>query len=125
MADIELKSRFGLVEAVRWRTMRGGTVFLPWPDEKEVTVDHNDEVWADLGGAVYVKAVTDCPNWHYRPYIRKNIGKHGKDWMWRVHPGRFIPGTGVPVVSPYYLELRLSKKNAKWATLLRLKWCSQ
>lgn len=124
MADIEIKYRFGLIEAVKWWLMRHNSVELQWPSDGEIEVDHNDAAWVDLGGAVTISAYTNCPNWHYRPYLDRNVGQYGKDWMWKGH-------APIPVVlcdgeyDKGSLELRVSNKKAKWLSLIQLKWATK
>jgi hypothetical protein len=125
MSDLELKTRFGLVDAIKWRLLRGGSVIVAWPEWCEVTVDHNDLAWVDWGGAVRIIRDTDDPNWHYRPFLDKNIGKFGKDWMWRVRGCALDPNIRLDPWGPSTLEIRLHKRKAKWASILQLKWSSK
>jgi len=126
MSDLELMCHFGIVNAVKWHLLKGSCVIAAWPEWCEVTVDHNDLAWIDWGGAVTLTRDTDDPNWHYRPFLDKNVGKFGKDWMWRVHPGtKEADKLGTYDVDHAVLEIRLHKRKAKWASILQLKWSSK
>lgn len=122
MAKREIKSRFGPWEAIKWRFMRGEVVSLPWPKVEEFTVNDKSPGWVDLGGAANVVIYTDCPNHHYRPWLEEKVGEQGKDWMWRHKVGCSV------FISPDWhrqidrLEVKVSKRKSKWASLMMLKW---
>lgn len=122
MSEHEIKTRFGPIEAIKWRLMPGEIITLPWPNVKEFTVAHNSLYWKDLGGAMNVVVATDSPNLHYRPYLEESIGKQGRDWMWRHVSG------GSVFVDPQFhrdidrVQIKIHKRKAKWTNILLLKW---
>jgi hypothetical protein len=122
MANYEIKSRFGPIEAIKWKMFQGPTVSLVWPDVAGFVVNDTSPYWRDLGGAMNVIVRSDSPNLHYREYLEKNIGEQGIDWMWKHEIGCRA------FISPGYhrqtdrLKIKLPKRNAKWASVLYLRW---
>lgn len=61
-----------LFKSLWWALMPGDTVTLPWP-----------RGWTDLDH-LGTQVLSSDPNDHYRPWLEKNVGRHGWDWNWRV-----------------------------------------
>jgi len=125
MADYELKSRFGPWDAFKWWLLRHNSIIVKMPETKEATVDHTNAAWIDFGGAATLTIITDCPNWHYRPFLDQHVGAIGKDWMWKVIPGNPFLFRNNRLADLIVLEIRFRKDKAKWASLLYLKWSEQ
>jgi len=121
MSDYEIKHRFGPIEAVKWWLMRHNTATVRWPREQRVVIEDTHAAWVDAIGPMKITIVTDDPNWRYRPFLEKAVGKLGRDWMWKTRSqesawqGSFSPGEML-------LEIRVHSSKAKWLSILQMKW---
>lgn len=83
-----------IVEELWWRFMPGARIIVPWPKG-------------------YVKGTYRAdPNYHYRPWLEKTVGKQGWDWNW-----------GLATHEPNdLLVIKFRRKHAKYATMAKLLW---
>ena len=89
-----------------WRFMPGVIINVAWPKGPIVKefIDQykTDEQWLSAD-----------PNDHYRPWLKKHVGKQGWDWNWGVCSND---------VSDNRLTIKIRRKHAKYATIAALWW---
>lgn len=117
-----VKSRLSPLDALKWLLTPGETVTVAWPELQKVVIDDSYYFWDPNMGATRVLTMSDDPNLLFRPFLEKNVGKQGKDWMWKHLKG--CPA----FIAPEYqrtvdrIQIKLFRNKRKWATMLRLKW---
>lgn len=106
MSKFEIKQLFGLtiVQHIWWKFVPGTTITIPWPKKEWLTL-HDD------GDGSTVQAHTNDPNYHYRPYLEKNVGKQGRDWDWWLDP-----------VDGNTLTIKFRKGKESWASIITIIW---
>jgi hypothetical protein len=92
--------------------MPGVIVNVAWP-RGEITVDHDDPRWFDLGGAVRVKFDSADPNDHYRPWLEQHVGRQGWDWDWGMIDNDAAENR---------LTIKIRQAKAQYATMIALRW---
>lgn len=93
-----------VLEYLWWKLVPGTTIKVRWPRYELATV----HTWSD--GSVEQRLTSD-PNYHYRPWLEKNVGKQGIDWNWRI-----ASVTGETV------SIKFRKGKDKWASVAGLLW---
>lgn len=70
------------------------------------------EIWHDNGAYEYFEESAD-PNDHYRPWMKKHVGRQGIDWQWDIIDND---------ISTNKLSIKFRKGKTKYASLAMIKW---
>lgn len=100
------------IQKLWWYFMPGSIVRVKWPSG-EITVDHNDPRWCDLGGAARIKLYSADPSDWYRPFLEKHVGKQGWDWDW---------GMGGHDATENMITIKIRRKHEKYSTMIGVMW---
>ena len=105
MAMFEInKHADSLSEWLFWKYGKGPTVTVKWP-VGPVSVPNGDNAG--------VLTESADPNYHYRPYLEKNVGKQNRDWVWGLRDNNAAENR---------LTIKFRKSKAKWSSIAALLW---
>lgn len=105
-----------VLEYLWWKLVPGTTIKVRWPRYEWAAA-----AWTD--GSVEQRLTSD-PNYHYRPWLEKNVGKQGIDWNWRIQVGRsfYTPGYEDQDQESDKVVIKFRKGKDKWASVAGLLW---
>ena len=117
MSKWEMKVRTGFIEYLWWRFMPGTTIRVKWPKDQWITLH-------DYGDGSKDQTLTNDPNYHYRPFLEKNVGKQGIDWNWRVRVGNGMWTLGYEDQDQESdkVIIKFRKGKDKWASVAGILW---
>jgi hypothetical protein len=113
--EVKERFRFNIIERIWWKCMPGTTITIPWPKKEWLTL-HDD------GDGGKTETVTDDPNYHYRSYLEKNVGKQGWDWDWMIDPKHSMYIMNVPREVNDQLKIKFRRGKESWASIIMILW---
>ena len=100
-----VKVMLNLVNRIWWRLMPGITIKVKWPVGEIRLKQEQSDIWDHVRSA--------DPNDHYRPWMKKYVGKQGWDWDWSMIDND---------ISENKLTIKFRKGKVEFATMAALRW---